>query len=178
MIQNSPITAFDVNNANNIFGTNLAGTWFKTVQQKPDRVAMDFFYVPKYFIKLHKFVTIVSDVMFLNVAPLLITMSVGIKFVTVEHIPTCTDKQLSKYSKQVMTIYSRSGMIVQTVLMDTEFDKTIYEIMGNVSVNNSAAKEYVTEIERSICTSKQRARCIVTTINFKYPQNFLITNIV
>ena len=45
-------------------------------------------------------------------------------------------------------------MILQTVLMDMEFDKTIDEIMVNVVVKNSITKEQVAEIERDICTVK------------------------
>ena len=68
--------------------------------------------VPKDFLKLHKFVTLVADVMFVDDAPLLITVSRGIKFVTVENIPNRTDKQLSRSLKHVMRIYSRSIIIV------------------------------------------------------------------
>ena len=56
--------------------------------------------------------------MFVNGAPLLVTMLRSIKFVMVEHISNRKAKQLIKSLKQVMTIYSRSGMIVHTVLMD------------------------------------------------------------
>ena len=48
-----------------------------------DRVVMDYVAVPKDFLKLHNFVTLVGDVMFLNGAPFLITMSRGKKMVTV-----------------------------------------------------------------------------------------------
>ena len=41
-------------------------------------------------------------------------------------------------------------MIVQTLLIDMESDKTIYGLMGKVVVNNSAAKKHVTEIEKNI----------------------------
>ena len=46
-----------------------------------------------------------SDKMFLNGDPFLITISHGINFVTVKHIPTCTDKKFSKSFKQVIKIY-------------------------------------------------------------------------
>ena len=59
-----------------------------------------------------------ADLMFVNGAPLLVTMIRSIKFVMVEHISNRKAKQLIKSLKQVMTIYSRSGMIVHTVLMD------------------------------------------------------------
>ena len=55
--------------------------------------------VPKVFLKLHKFVTLVENVMFMNGTQLFITMSNGIKFVTVQHVVTHTAKQVSKYLK-------------------------------------------------------------------------------
>ena len=58
-------------------------------------------------------------------------------------------------------------MIVQNVLMGMEIYKTIDGLMENVVVNTSASKEHVTEIERAICTVKDRTRCIFTTMNFQ-----------
>ena len=96
MIQNLPITASDITNDHTIFGSNPAGARGKTAQQKPYRLVMDCVVVPTNFIKLHKFVTIMSDVIFLNGVPFLIIMSHGINFVMVKHIPTHTAKQLIK----------------------------------------------------------------------------------
>ena len=69
-------------------------------------------------------------------------------------------------------------MIVKTFLMDMEFDKAIYDLMENVVVNTSAAKEHVPEIEITIYTFKDRTLCIVTTMPFKYLQKLLISNMV
>ena len=129
MIQNFHITAYDVTNDHTMLSPKLSGTRDKTVQQKPDRVVMDYVSEPKDVPKIHKFITILADVMFVNGAPFLITIPHGIKFVMVEHIPTCTAKQLSKSSKRVMKILSRSGMIVQTFLMDTNFFQIIDKMM-------------------------------------------------
>ena len=49
IIQNCPITDSDIPNAHTIFGTNLNGTRVKTMQQKMDRVVMDYIAVPKDF---------------------------------------------------------------------------------------------------------------------------------
>ena len=51
--------------------------------------------------------------MFVNNIPFLITMSRKIKFITVEHIPTRTAKQLSKGLKRVMRLYSRAGTFLR-----------------------------------------------------------------
>ena len=60
---------------------------------------MDYIDVPRDFLKLHNFVTLMADIMFVNGAPFLIAVSCGIKFVMVKHITTHTDKKLSKYFK-------------------------------------------------------------------------------
>ena len=73
-------------------------------------------------------------------------MSCGIKFLTIKHIPSRTAKQMSKKLKIIMKLYSRGSMIVQTILMDMEFDSTKDGLMGKTVVNNSAAKEHVAEI--------------------------------
>ena len=49
-----------------------------------------------------------------------------------------------------MKIYSRVSIIVQSVFMNMEFGKTIYELVNNVFFNTSDAKYYVEDIEREI----------------------------
>ena len=96
MFQNCHITASDATNAHTMFAPNLLGTRGEILRHNLDRVVMDYVAVPKDFITLHNFVSLVAAVMFVNGAPFLITMIPGIKFVTVKHIPTRTDKRLSK----------------------------------------------------------------------------------
>ena len=112
IIQNCSITASDFTNVQTMFGPNIARTRGNTVRQNPDIMVIYYISVPSYFLKIHKFVTIVADVMFVNGASLLITISRGIKFVISEHIPTRMAKKLSKSLNLVMKIYSRSGMIL------------------------------------------------------------------
>ena len=81
-----------------------------------------------------------SDAMIVNSKLLLITMSRGIKFLTVKHVPTRTANQLIKYFERVMKIDSRSIMIVHNFLMDMSFYNTTDELMVNVVVNTSYAK--------------------------------------
>ena len=58
-----------------------------------------------------------ADVVFFYVKLLLIYISHSKVFVAVEHVPTPTDNQLSKYLKLIMKIYFIIIMLVQTVLM-------------------------------------------------------------
>ena len=97
MMQNFPITASAVTNAHTTFGNNLAGTRGNTVRQNLDRVVMDYVAVPRVFLKLHKFVTVVTDLMLVKNVVFLISMYCGIKSATIEHMTTRTAKKLSKY---------------------------------------------------------------------------------
>ena len=97
---------------------------------------------------LNKYVNIVADVMFVKNIPFFITMSCGIKFVTVEYIPSRTVKQLRKELYIMMKFYPGGSMIVQTILIDTELDSTKDKLMGKKVVKNLTAKEHVADIER------------------------------
>ncbi len=89
-----PITVRNVENANQIFGPNLANLRGKTTRAKPDHVRVEYARILKDFIQLHKYVTLVADVMFVNGLPFLVTSSRGISLVTIEHLLSRTAKRL------------------------------------------------------------------------------------
>ena len=96
IIQNFPITASDITNDHTMFVPNLADTRGKKVQYNPDRLGMDYVAVPKDLLKLHKFVSLLVDVMFVNGTPFLITISRGIIFLIFKKTTNHTSEQLSK----------------------------------------------------------------------------------
>ena len=77
-----------------------------------------------------------------------------------------------------MTIYSRIIIVVKSILVDMDFDKTIYELMENVVIKISSAKENVSEIERTIYIVKARTWIIFNVMAFKCLHKLLIINIV
>ena len=64
-----------------------------------------------------------------------------------------------------MQIYGKAGFIVQTVLMDMEFEK-LRDKMPSVVINTTAAREHVGEIERKIRVIKERARGTIGTLPY------------
>jgi hypothetical protein len=72
VLTNCPITVRDVDNANQIFGPNLANLRSETKRAKPDHARVKYARIPKDFIQLHKYVTLVADVMFVNGLPFLV----------------------------------------------------------------------------------------------------------
>jgi hypothetical protein len=73
LIVNCPVTVQDVHNANQIFGLNLANLRGEMTMTKPEHVRVDYVKIPRDFIKMHKYVTLVADLLFVNGLLFLVT---------------------------------------------------------------------------------------------------------
>ncbi len=65
-IKNCPIKPKHITNACSIFGPSIAGVRGKTVRRKPEQVEAEPGCIPDDFHRLHWFVMITADVMFVN----------------------------------------------------------------------------------------------------------------
>jgi hypothetical protein len=175
MISNCPVTPTAVQNANRIFGPDLAGVRGRTVRRPPDSVTTNYVQIPRALLEQHQRVTLAVDVMFVNGVPFLVSVARGLNLVTAEHMPgSRTAKLLAAGIVCVMDLYSRGGFTVGTVLMDNEFEK-LRNLVPVLAVNTTAAKEHVPEVERRIRLIKERSRGILNTLPFKkMPQNMLV----
>ncbi len=167
MITNCPVTTTAITNTRNIFGKDLASVRGKTVQWAPAPVVGDYVAVPRGVIERKKTVTLAVDVFFMDGIAFLLTVSRNIKFITTEHVATRTAKSLSKHLDRVIQNYTLTGFSVCTILMEGEFEKVKNELALAVC-NTTAAKEHVSEAERSIRTIKERTRGIVGTLPFEF----------
>ena len=98
--------------------------------------------IPEDFYKLHKFVSLTADVIFFNVNEFMITSARKLKLVTVEHIWSQIDEQLSKSLNKVIKLYGRVSFIIRMILIDMEFEK-VDELLQNFEFNIAAAIEHV-----------------------------------
>ena len=174
LYRDCPIVAQDIKNANAIFGPSTACLKGKQVRKKPERVDPFYVSIPPNLIDLHKYVTLVGDVMFVNGIPFLVTMSRRIRFITVQHVPDRKASALANVMKQVMNLYSRAGFVCQTALMDGEFEPLKAKLVGSIEVNTTAKNEHVGEIERKIRSLKDRCRCMVAAMPFAVLPNIVI----
>jgi len=101
--------------------------------------------------------------MYVNGLPFLVTSSRGLSLVTIEHLPSRTAKHLVQTIERVFRIYSTAGFIVQTAMMDMEFDNAAC----GMALNTTAAREHIGEIERKIRVIKERARGTFNTLPYK-----------
>ena len=84
--------------------------------------------IPDDYRRLHHFVTLMADIMFINEVPFLITQSRKIRLYTIGHVPTRTAKQLGSSVKKIVNLYARHGFTVNVILMDSEFKKIVEEV--------------------------------------------------
>ena len=166
LIDNCPVTPENISHAHQLFGENLAGLREKTVWKKPEQVVTDYVQIPRDLVQMNKYVTLTADVMFVNNLAFVITYGWGIGLITAEFTPNRKANQLASNLKRIIQLYSRAGFIVQTILMDMEFNKVIPEL-PEVNINTSAASEHVAEVERCIRIIKERCRACISTMPFK-----------
>ena len=166
-IENLPINANDAKHASVIFGSDLAGIRGKMVRRRPEHVDAEEGCValPQSLLTNNRVVMLCADVFFVNRLPFLISLSRKIGL-TVEFTPCRTAKLLTKHLLGAVNLYHRAGYILRMIMMDGEF-KSIQELTPMVTINITAAKEHVSEEERQIRVMKERARGILTTLQYK-----------
>jgi hypothetical protein len=121
----------------------------------------------------HTYVTIVADVMFVNGLSFLVTSSRGISQITIEFLPSRTAKCLASSINRVVRIYGRAGFIIQTSMMDMEFEKMENMLLG-ITLNTTAVREHVGEIERKIRVIKERARGTISVLPYEILPKLMI----
>jgi hypothetical protein len=78
LIANCPVTVHDINNTYCIFSPDLANLRGKMTRTKPEHVRAEIVQIPWDFVQLHKYVTLVTEIMFVNGLPFLVTSSRGL----------------------------------------------------------------------------------------------------
>ena len=134
----------DGSNSLAVYGPNrpiLRGT---KIRENPDRVNEGRIEIPRDFYRLHKFVTLLAELMFVGGLIFLITSSRNIKLATAEFVSMHTARQLDKLLMKVVLMYGRGGFVVNLALMDMEFEE-IKDLCGLVEVNTTAAREHIAQ---------------------------------
>ena len=165
VVRNFNLSLQDIANANALFVPNRGSLKGKTIRRKPGKVRPEYVSIPRAFYERIKNVTLAADVMFVNGLPFFVTLSRDIKLVSVEFLPSRTADQLCSSLRKVIRIYRRGGYMIRTSLMDMEFEPLV-DILDEIVVNTTAAREHVGDIERSIRSIKDRGRCIVSELPY------------
>ena len=164
-IKNCPVKPDHITNPHSIFSPSIAGVRGQTTRQKSEQVEAVVWRTPDDFHCLHKIVILMVNVMFVNGMAFLITISQKLRLSKVEQLPSRTATQLSNSLIKIVKLYICTGFIVKDIMIDQEFDK-IEDACDMVEINTTAARKHVREIERLICTIKERSQALVSDLPY------------
>jgi hypothetical protein len=117
--------------------------------------------------------------MHVNDLPFLVMVSKHIHFGTVEAMPNRRFESLMKAIGNVIKIYRHRGFRVRWAVMDNEFKPTHGDLaeMG-IGLNEAGRDEHVPQVERYICTVKERVRATYNMLSFKKMPPVLVIEMV
>jgi hypothetical protein len=165
LIRNCPMTPDNAKHALNIYGPDTATLQGKTVKHQNSSI-------PNYqavqilapIIAQYNNVRLFIDIFWVNGMAYFHTISEWIKFRTVAPIKNRSKRTLH-LETQVINMYEMRGFSVTRVEADREFSCIGNELLPT-PLNVADADDHVPEVERSICTIKERVRCLVQGLPF------------
>ena len=160
VIANCPVRAVDVDNAEKIFGPDVAALKGKSTRPKPPVVIDDHVDIPQEILENNAHVELCMDIMFVNELPFLTTIDRQIKFRSLVPMESRTSKESFKRIDMVLRHYNKAGFTIKRIYCDGEF-KNMMDIVSDelgIDMNYANPDEHVPEIERSIRVIKERFR--------------------
>ncbi len=123
--------------------------------------------IPCKLVEANVAVTLAANVFFVNETVFLMTVLRNIRFIMTEHVPVQMAKSLCKHLERVLLVYGQAGFRIRTISMDGEFEK-VKNLIPIEECNTTAAKEHVSEAERTIRTVKEWTRGLIVTLPFNH----------
>ena len=180
MIKGSKVMFEDAKRSLHIYGEETATVKGRTTRNKQSRIKhTEHKDIPKHILLKHNKVHLMVDYMFVQGVQFLTTILTKFNYRTVEALPYVNKKGAKKEDilagiNKVINLHQSRGLIVQQVNSDNEFE-CIREDIRLILLNITAADEYVSPVERSIRSIKDRTRCQVQSLPYtKYPRTMVI----
>ncbi len=79
---------------------------------------------------------------------------------TLQFIPNQSIGELEGGLINILKLYKHAGFVVQTAIMDNEFEKLRDKLLDKIEVNTTAQNEHVGEIECKTHNDKIRSRSL------------------
>ena len=164
-LPNCPITRRALAVADDIYGPNLGSIKGKTPHKTIKHVPGNTDPVPPEILKRHRHLTIVTDIMFINKEPFLVTYSRALRFGTVTHLSNRQTKGIKQSLKSTVRMYKNRGFIIDTIFADIEFE----DLRKYIPIlDTTGANDHVPDAERYIRTIKDRVRSTYRMLPFQY----------
>ncbi len=169
MISNCSVTENAINNANLIFGSDIAGVRGKTVGRPPKPVHIKYVQILRMILDWHQIVMLAVDCMFVHGVPFLVRVSRGLNLITAKHTPSRTAKNLAAGISHIMGLYAKGSFQVGIVLLDNKLE-SLPTLAPIIAMNTTASHKHILKIKRRMRLMKEYGRSILNTLpNKKIP---------
>ena len=166
-IKNCPITIEDINISEKIYGPNVYSIKGKSTRSNPTPKIDDRVEITPELKVAHQMVVYCADIMYVQGVMFLITISKNIHLITVTHVRTRSAGVLSEAFDEVFRLYNRAGFTIAYLHVDPEFKLLRKRMEDNdIEVSFASAQEHVPEVERCICTVKERYCTLVQKLPY------------
>ena len=174
-IRNCPINKQHIQTAETIFGPNLGSLKGKTTYHAPPHVAGHITPVPPEILAAHSNIHLTVDIMYINKLPFLVTYSRSLRFATVEFLENRQTPTICKKLQSVFNLYHHRGFTITRLFADPEF-----EVLRPwfPCLDTCGANDHIPDIERFICTVKDRSRSTYRMLPFKYIPRIVLIQLV
>jgi len=169
-ISGIPAVSSDFDLANRVFGPNIGTLMGKTVASTPLLVG------PRVDTTSPRSITLHADIMHVDSAPYLITVSSQINMVIVTVLAGRDSDSLMDAIITQVNIYKSHKWQPGVILVDgeTEFQNCIPALNAeHILVNTASASQHVPVIERKIRLVKERVRAIYNSLPFLLPPSWM-----
>jgi hypothetical protein len=169
LIKDCPVTVKDMATAIKVWGPSIAMLKEKTVRRTPPVVRQNVIEIPKEIRELHKDVTLVIDIFFVNKITFFITYSLVICFLLVTHLSNRKALTIFDALKSMCSYYLQQGFQIVFIKGNKEFpplEAWMATVYGAPMLNLASANQHICEIERKIQVIKEWVRDVIYSIPF------------
>ena len=168
-VKNCPVTAEDVDIAEQIFGADIGALKGKTTTRRPLPVKNDYVEIPKELTMKIDNLTLYMDVMYTNGLPMLTCIDSHVRFRSLVNLANRTANELYSAMDDIFRVYNFADFVIKFINCDREF-KTFMDAVKDaleITMNYPPAKSKVPEAERNNQTIGERIRSTYHNLPYK-----------
>ena len=168
LLPNASVTAVDFKNVARIYGPLEENIKGKAVEKKGKVVEVDITRVPRAIMSLHRNVTIVADIGWVNSVAFLFSLSLKLRFFCGIRLKSRRVKYIVRAMIAMKKTYLMRGFNIVVAKMDPEFIPLRPSLAkAGILLNECAQGDHIPEIERGIRTIKDRCRATFSGAPYK-----------
>ena len=144
LFKNCPLTVEDVNNAEKIFGKDVAAMKGKMTRKKPNPIRLEVVEFPPEIIDQIRDLILSLDIMYVNTLPIMTSIDRTIRYRSAVPMESRAKEELFESLDQILRNYNGAGFEIGTISSDHEFVTLLEDLKDElgITLNSCPAGEH------------------------------------